>query len=382
LDFSDINKRKYRKKKEHGPPGTGMRAVIALIALVAVCAAAYIASDLLRDRKVDKAVEKAAEIAEEEANSVKASVNLAVPLHSAYYILLQMPSEKDGYEKKASWADLPSKPGDVEKKPYLHNQILMEKSPDEKMYPASMTKILTAITVLENIPDLDKKVTLIDRNFHHYYSDGATIAGYRAGDRVSLRDLLCGLMLVSGSECAAALAEETAGNEEAFVALMNEKAAEIGMTASRFANPVGLHDENNYSTVSDIAMLLDYALQNRTFVEIFTSQEHVAEPTGSFPDGLTMRNHIFREELAQNANATGDEVSQPPDDFGADPGLVLGGKTGYVDESGQCLASLLSKGGVKFILVTAAAMPENSRTQFLHAEDMRAVLASIRVSSS
>ncbi|MDR2156824.1 MAG: serine hydrolase [Clostridiales Family XIII bacterium] len=331
--------------------------------------------DAARERENDATLERAKAAAEEQADDAKVSVNLPQPLHSAYYILLRLPQDGNGFEGKESWMDLPATPADARLKPYLHNRIMMEKGPDERIFPASMTKILTALTVLEHIPDLNRKITISDKNFHYYYADGAAIAGYRAGDTASLLDLLYGLMLLSGSECASVLAEETAGGEEAFAALMNGKAAEIGMTSSHFTNPVGLHNEENYSTVSDIAVLLDYALQNRTFAEIFTSELYTAAPVGSHPDGLTMRNHIFRDEESEPEASTPGGTAAPDSDTGS----LLGGKTGFLDEAGQCLASLLSKGDVRFILVTAAAMPRNARTQSLHIDDMRTVLGSIKV---
>ncbi|MDR1028975.1 MAG: serine hydrolase [Clostridiales Family XIII bacterium] len=374
MDFSEVNKRKYRRKAMRRRR-EGIQAALILFVAIALIFTALKVSDTFREHRIDEAIEQAKDSAEETAVSVQASVNLSAPLHSAYYILLRLPQESDGFEGMGSWTDLPSRSGDMQEKPYLHNQILMEKNPAERIYPASMTKILAAITVLENISDPDKTITLVDGDFRYYYADGATIAGYRAGDRVSLTDLLYGLMLPSGSECASALAKETAGDADAFVALMNAKAAEIGMTSSHFTNPVGLHSEENYSTVSDIALLLDYALRNRVFSDIFTSPRHTAAPSAAHPNGLEMKNNIFPEPEAEGeAQTSGAAVGAE-----ADTGAVLGGKTGFVDESGQCLASLLSKGGVRFVLVTAAAMPEDSRRQTLHVDDMRTVLGAIKV---
>jgi D-alanyl-D-alanine carboxypeptidase (penicillin-binding protein 5/6) len=366
MDFSDVNKRKYRKKSGRRPWADLGGAVILLV-VIALIFSAFKVTEVLRVQRINEAIERARVVAEEEAESVKAFVDLPAPLHSANYILLRLPMESVGFAGRDSWADLPSNQEDAEKKNYLYNQILMEKSPDAQIYPASMVKILTAITVLENVSDLNKKITITDADFNYYYRDGAAIAGYRAGDVAGLVDLLYGLMLSSGSECAAALAEETAGDEEAFVALMNAKAAEIGMSSSHFTNPVGLHNAENYSTVSDIALLLDYALQNRTFTEIFTAAQYTSAPVGSHPTGLEVNSTLHRAELAGQI---------------LDDGIVMGGKTGFLDESGQCLASLISKGNVRFILVTAAAMPENSHTQALHIDDMLTVLNAITVSGS
>jgi D-alanyl-D-alanine carboxypeptidase (penicillin-binding protein 5/6) len=363
MDFSDVNKRKYRKKNGRRP-WADMGAAVILLVIIALIFSAFKITESVRIKKVEEAIERAKTVAEEEAKNVKVFVDLPEPLHSANYILLRLPMENTGFEGRDSWVDLPSNQETAQKKSYLYNQILMEKDPDAQIYPASMAKILTAITVLENVPDLNKEITITDADFNYYYRDGATIAGYRAGDVATLNDLLYGLMLPSGSECAAALAKETAGDIETFMALMNEKAAEIGMSSSHFTNPVGLHDAENYSTVSDIALLLDYALQNRTFTEILTAPRHTTAPAGSHPGGIEMGSTLHREENAARI---------------LNDGIVMGGKTGFLDESGQCLASLISKGGVRFILVTAAAMPENARAQALHIDDMLTVLNAITV---
>jgi D-alanyl-D-alanine carboxypeptidase (penicillin-binding protein 5/6) len=129
---------------------------------------------------------------------------------------------------------------------------------------------------------------------------------------------------------------------------MNQKAAELGMHDTHFTNATGLHDENHYTTVKDMAVLLSYALRNDEFREIFTSFRHTTKPTNKHPVGITFYSTMF--ENLKGTNITGGEV--------------LGGKTGYTDEAGLCLASLAKTGGKEYILVTAGARGDHKSEQY------------------
>lgn len=135
----------------------------------------------------------------------------------------------------------------------LKNQkVLASKSPEERIYPASMTKIMTALVAIEEFEDLDKSIVIPVDEVLALYERGASMAGFKPGESVSVRDLLYGLMLPSGADCCMALACEIAGDEAGFVQKMNAKAKELGMTNTNFVNASGLHDENHYSTVQDM----------------------------------------------------------------------------------------------------------------------------------
>ena len=129
---------------------------------------------------------------------------------------------------------------------------------------------------------------------------------------------------------------------------MNQKAADLGMGNTCFENATGLHNENHYTTVKDLAILLSYALQNDTFREIFTSSCHSTQPTNKHPGGITFYNTLF-EELS-NQNIIGGEI--------------LGGKTGYTYEAGLCLASLAKVGKQEYILITADAKGDHYSEQY------------------
>lgn len=231
-------------------------------------------------------------------------------------------------------------------------EVLVEKDADSTIYPASMTKMMTALLAIEANPDLDTPVTLPEEIFPALQAQNASLAGFQAGETVTVRDLLYGAMLPSGAECCEALAREVSGSEEAFVAWMNQKAAELGMTGTHFCNPTGLHDPEHVSTVRDMARLTEAALQNETFRKLFTTERYTVPATNCHPQGFTMHSTLLSQ-------LDGTELHS---------GRILGGKTGYTGEAGLCLASLAEVKGREYILVTAGAGGDH-RTAPYHIED-------------
>jgi serine-type D-Ala-D-Ala carboxypeptidase (penicillin-binding protein 5/6) len=238
--------------------------------------------------------------------------------------------------------------------------ILMQKNSEEKVYPASLTKMMTAIVAIENLPDLKGKIKLTNSTFQGLYEADASMAGFQPDERVRAIDLLYGVMLPSGAECCNGLADQIAGSEQNFVKIMNQKAADLGMVNTHFENATGLHNENHYTTVKDLAILLSYALQNDTFREIFTSSRYSTLPTNKHPGGITFYSTMFEELNNQNII----------------DGEILGGKTGYTDEAGLCLASLAKVGKQEYIMVTAGAKGDHHSEQF-NITDALAVYSSI-----
>ena|GEM_PF-389045 len=235
-------------------------------------------------------------------------------------------------------------------------EVLAEQNADTQMYPASMTKILTAVTAMESVNSLDEIVTMPYEIYATLYEEGASMAGFEAGEQASVRQLLYGVILPSGAECCIALADLIDGSESAFVQRMNEKAQALGMSSTHFVTCTGLHDAQHYSTVRDIAVLLQYALQSSDFREIFTAHSHSVAPTAQHPEGFTFYSTMFQS--LGDASVTGGEI--------------LGGKTGYTEEAGLCLASLAQVNGREYILVTAGA-PGSHDTEPLHTIDAKAV---------
>lgn len=218
-------------------------------------------------------------------------------------------------------------------------RVIGEINGDQQMYPASMTKIMTTIVAIENLKDLDQEITLTNEMFEGLYEQDATQAGFQPGETVRAIDLLYGVMLPSGAECCIALADTISGSEADFVALMNEKAAKLGMSGTNFCDTTGLHDANHYSTAKDIAVLLKYALRNDTFRKIIESPYHSTSATNIHPDGITFYSTMFK-------NLSDTVVTD---------GQIMGGKTGYTGEAGHCLASFAEIDGTEYILVTGGA---------------------------
>lgn len=223
-------------------------------------------------------------------------------------------------------------------------KILMDMDGGERIYPASLTKIMTAIVAIEHTDDFTQRVTVEKNVFEDLCEKDASMAGFEPGEEVSLRDLLYGILLPSGAECCLTYARYVAGTEAAFVDLMNQKAEELGMCRTHFSNTTGLHEENHYTTAEDMAALLQYALSNETFREAFTSKTYDVEPTNIHPKGICLQSTLSKgiEEIKMEGKAMEAE-------------MILGGKTGYTDEAGLCLASFAEISGQEYILVTAGA---------------------------
>lgn len=227
-------------------------------------------------------------------------------------------------------------------------KVLYRKASDEQTYPASLTKIMTALLAVENLPDLDERITLDQDMYQTLYQKNASMAGFQPQDQPTVEDLLYGTMLPSGAECAVGLARRISGSEENFAVLMNEKAAELGMQNTHFTNCTGLHDEDHWTTADDMGILLRYALQNETFRTVFQSATYTSSRTTCYPSGLQMSSLLFRK------------LASP----GISDGKLLGGKTGYTGQAGLCLASEAEVNGDDYILITMGANGDNYTQPF------------------
>ncbi len=239
--------------------------------------------------------------------------------------------------------------------------VLAEQNSTERMYPASLTKIMTALIAIEETEDMEQTTTLPSDIFPSLYEENASLAGFQPGETVTWKDLLYGVMLPSGAECCLTFARQIAGSEGAFVDLMNKKAEELGMNDTHFANATGLQDKKHYSTVRDIAVLLRYALENDTFRQVFTARRYSVPPTAYHSEGFTFYNTMF--QAMDNAGISDDDI--------------LGGKTGYTEKAGLCLASLAEINDREYILVTAKA-DGNHYTEPYHVIDAENVYGQIR----
>ena len=231
-------------------------------------------------------------------------------------------------------------------------KVMTQFNQNERIFPASLTKIMTCIIAIEHIEDLEETVVISPERYNELYVQEASMAGFLPGEEARVIDLLYGSMLPSGGECSSALAECAAGSEEKFVELMNEKAEQLGMKETHYVNATGLHDDRQYSTVKDISLLLQYALGNDIFREIFCTKAYAVLPTPKHLDGFVFQSSMFSLR----------------DDWTLEEGEIKGGKTGYTDQAGLCLATMALVRGDEYIAVTAKADGDHS-TEPYHVYD-------------
>lgn len=220
-------------------------------------------------------------------------------------------------------------------------EILAEKKAGALVSPASMTKILTILTAAEHTGGLNGSFVITQEIVDYCRANGCSTAGFLPGEEVSLTDLFYGTILPSGADAALGLACYVAGSQEAFVEMMNQKARELGLSsAARFANCIGLYDEDNVCTVYDMAMILWAAMENNVCRAFLTERNRVLPPNDVREKELDLSNWFIRR--IEDHMPEGMEV--------------LGAKTGYVSMSGSCAASLArDAAGRRYICVTAKA---------------------------
>lgn len=210
--------------------------------------------------------------------------------------------------------------------------VIYEKNSEDVVQIASLTKIVTAITVIENTDNLEKEVTITKDMLKGL--DGYAKVGFKAGDKLTYMELLYALMLPSAADAAQALAIDISGSIEEFANLMNQKVEEIGVTNSKFDNPTGMDSENNYSTASDLAKILIYSLENETFKTLFNTNYYT----------INSINKKIEKTLIVTSNQ-----------YSLDTSIIKGAKTGFTYDAGMCLASTTSLDGVDYLLITLGA---------------------------
>ena len=203
----------------------------------------------------------------------------------------------------------------------------------EKYFPASITKILTALIIVERC-NLDDTITF-SHNAVYNVERGSTSAGYDTGDQITVREALYAMLLKSANEVANALAEHCAGSIEEFAELMNQKAAELGCRDSHFANPSGLNNPDHYTTAYDFALIAKAAFENPTFVEFDSTTYHEMAPNATNKDPFTV--YCGHKMMKKNSGMYY-------------PGII-GGKTGYTTLAGNTLVTCAERDGLKLITV-------------------------------
>lgn len=204
-------------------------------------------------------------------------------------------------------------------------RLLYAQNPDKQLANASTTKIMTALLTLEQ-PDQDRYFTV---DSDAIQVEGTTM-GLQPGDSVTLHQLAAGMLLPSGNDAANAAAVEIAGSEEAFVRLMNQRAAELGLENTQYRNPSGLDAEGHYSSARDLATLAAHALENEDFADIVSKQE--------------IRMAFGNPPYNRSLYTTNKLLERYP--------YAIGVKTGYTDDAGLCLVTAAEKDGTRLIIVT------------------------------
>lgn len=216
---------------------------------------------------------------------------------------------------------------------YVYNvtedKIMYEVDSKEEIKVASMTKIMTAIIVIENNKDLEKMITIKDEDLRDMYE--YTTTGFQAGHKVTIKELLYGILLKSGSDAVNAAVRITTDTEEEFINLMNQKATELGLTHTHFSNAVG-KDEDNYSSVYDIGKIMEYCIKNKTFKEIISTDTY----------------YIDRLDLQING-----PLYKKDEKYEVDLSLINGSKSGFTSLAKHSLVSYGEKDNITYIVVTA-----------------------------
>lgn len=224
------------------------------------------------------------------------------------------------------------------------NTVLDKKDENKETSVASLTKIMTTIVAIENIKDFDKNVTITKEMFKDIAWD-VSVAGFKVNDKVTYNDLLYGAILPSGADAVNALALSVSGSYEDFVKLMNKKVNELKLKHTHFSNVTGLYSEENYSSAYDMAQILKYALKNKKFKKVFETKKY------TFTTGKTVKSTIEH----YNSRIGSKNIS-----------YITGGKTGYINASGYCLATTAKIDNVNYLLITLNA--DNTKTA-PHIED-------------
>lgn len=227
---------------------------------------------------------------------------------------------------------------------YNSNEILFKKNENLKISPASLTKIMTSIIAFELIKKgelkLDEKI-IVSTKAWRMSKSGYSSMFIMPNDKITVENLLKGIIVASGNDACIALAEGIAGSEESFALMMNEKAKDIGMKNTNFSNSSGIFSESNFSTVEDIALMSSYLIKNYPeLYKIYALKTFTWERTGGKPISQSNRNSL----LFRNSN-------------------VDGIKTGHLDDSGYALAASLKNGERRLISVISGTVSNAERTR-------------------
>lgn len=238
-------------------------------------------------------------------------------------------------------------------------QIIYEKNSNEKMYPASITKILSAIVVLEKC-NLTDNVVVSENALKNMPSDSST-AKLKAGETLTVEQLLYAMLVTSGNDAANVLAEHAGGSIESFAAMMNTKAKELGAENSNFVNANGLHDDNHYVTASDMAIIAKHAMQNETFKKIVSTKTYTIPKNAIYTDG-------DREYKNSNLLLFPDPV--PPNTKTYYYEYATGIKTGNTSKAGNTLVASAKKDNMELICILLKVPSTDNSNRYTEAKKL------------
>lgn len=217
------------------------------------------------------------------------------------------------------------------------DQYVVDINGDEILYPASITKVMTALVILNNTVDYDQKIEITNEMLDGLVVANASVMGLRVGEVISIKDLLYGLLLPSGADAANALAYFNSNQIDAFVNEMNRTADKLGCTNTQFMNPTGLDDPKNYTTANDLVLIMKEALKYDLFKEIISTDTYTTSPTNKHPSGITVK--------TTNSIKNSNNIYYSP--------FVIGGKTGYTVLAQRTFISYgMTNNGLSYIVVS------------------------------
>lgn len=233
--------------------------------------------------------------------------------------------------------------------------ILYQRNANTKMFPASTVKMMTAILTLEHCNLND--ITTVSQNAISLVPSGYSVAHLIPGENLTIEDVLYALLLPSGNDAANVLAEHIGGNIENFAIMMNQKSAEIGCLSTNFTNPSGIHDENMYTTASDLALIAQYAMNINEFREFVSTTTYTLPSTNVYPNA---------DRILENSNHLIHDTSPHYYQY------ATGIKTGYTNPAQNCLVASAMKDNVEFIAVILGSTANNfgNQAKFVDAQTL------------
>ena len=322
----------------------GVVAFIAVVAVIVWGVKAIKNSDSKKEKEAEVVVESYAPETEPVDEFVPEVVEIEPQVKNMLETTIEDPDTVEGYRVDAAEAAKDISEENVQSQ-YASiinattGKVLGTRNGGDRMNPASMTKVLTVLVACEHITDLEDKVTITIEDTDFAYKNDLSCAGFTVDEVVPVKDILYGAIMPSGGECCHALERYVADSEEEFIQMMNDKIKELGLTGTHFTNSAGLYNENHYTTLYDMSMIMKAALENDICREILHMHKYTTTPTTEHPEGLQLSN-LFLRRIEDKYDKT----------------EVLGAKTGFVNQSGNCAVSYtIGSDGTVYICATGNA---------------------------